>query len=479
MPKKYFGKVKNAENVPILNAIRNDSSMEYQRRIPSANSGNIKDVAEHILNNRPLRNEFISSLLNRIGMVYVRNNVWYNELSEFKRGMLNFGDTIEEINVGLVKARHYSHDRDYLEREIFGRHDIDVAAAIHKVNREDYYPVTVDDNTLRRAFLDDTGLNDFAQQVINAPTTSDAWDEYLYMTRIFSAFDNKYHFWNVNVPDVGANTSTGDDAKILLRKIKATVGNLKFMSPRYNAAKMPTSARPEELILFTTPEVNAALDVNALAALFNIDRAKVPTRIVEIRNEDIAMEGVQAFLTTNDFFVVADNSLETTSEFNPISRMTNYFLHHWEVISASPFAPFIKFSTQADTPPSPIKIASTLDIDELKFVVDADEKDVKSGTKGTGKIVRGGQVQMEVVFKGVGDTTPDLEFTEQWSVEGNKDLGTRIGNDGILCVSHEETSTELTVRCKVSWTDPVTKKLAEKSGSFTATVVADAAGLAG
>lgn len=479
MAKKYYGKVKNAENVPILNAIRNDASMEYHRRIPAANSGNIKDVAENILNNTPLRNEFISALLNRIGMVYVRNNVWYNELSELKRGMLNYGDTIEEINVGLVKARHYSHDRDYLEREIFGRHDIDVATAIHKVNREDYYPVTVDENTLRRAFLDDTGLNDLAQQIVAVPTTSDAWDEYLYMASIFRAFDNRYNFFNVNVPDVGVNASTADDAKVLLRKIKAAVGNLKFMSTRYNAAKMPTSAKSEDLILFTTPEVNAAIDVNALAALFNMDKAKVPTRIIEIRTEDIGMPDVQAFLTTKDFLVVADNSLETTSEFNPISRRMNYFLHHWEIISASPFAPFIKFSTAADTPATPIKIASTLDIDALEFVIDADEKDVKADTKGTGKIVKGGQVQMRVTFKGEGDTTPDLELTEQWSVEGNKDLGTRIGNDGLLVVSHEEEATTLTIRCKVSWEDRVTKKLVEKNGSFAATVVNDVAALAG
>ncbi len=479
MPKKYYGKVRNAENVPVLNAIRNDASLEYRRRIPSATSGNIRDVADAIMSFRPTRNEFIESLINRIGLVYAQNNVWFNELAEFKRGMLSTGDTIEEIAVGLVQAHHYSHDREYLERELFGRHEVDTATAFHKINREDYYPVTVDDNTLRRAFLDETGLNDYTQQIINAPTTSDNWDEYLYMTSIFRAFDNRYNFFNVNVPDVGVNSSTEADAKVLLRKIKAMIGNLKFMSPKYNGAKMPASVKPEDLILFTTPEVNAALDVNALAALFNVEYAKVPTRIVEIRQEDIGMPGVQAFLTTKDFLVVADVSLETTTEFNAVSRQTNYFLHHWEVLSASPFTPIVKFSTAADTPASPIKIADTVDIDSLEFVIDGDETDVKNSAKGSGKIVKGGQAQMRAVLKGLGDSTPDLEFTEQWSVEGNKDLGTRIGNDGLLVVSPQETGTSLTVRCKVSWENTATKTLVEKNASFSLTVVADKAGLAG
>ena len=477
MVKKYFGKVRNANNVNILNAIRNDASLDYRKRIPSASKGNIADVADAIFSFRPHKNEFIESLINRIGMVYARNSVWFNPLQEFKRGMLEFGDTIEEIQTGIVKANHYNHQRDYLERDIFGRADIDIATAFHTVDREDFYKVTVDDNTLRRAFLDPSGLDQLTQQIMSAPTTSDNWDEYLMMTSLFRVMDNKYPMFNVNVPDVAKMDSTEDQARSLLRKIRATASNMQFLSTRFNGGKMPVSARPEDLILFATPEVKSGLDVNALAVLFNVSYADVPTRIVEIRQDDVMMDGVQSFLTTKDFFVIADTSLETTSEFNPVSRQTNFFLHHWEIISASPFAPVVKFSTQPDTVKDKIEIAPAVAIDRVQFVIDADETDVRNIDSGTARIIKGGSAQTEAVLTGLKAGQEDIEFTEQWSVEGNKDTSTRIDNDGLLTVAASETGTPLTVRVKVSWIDPATGKYVYKVKALSVAVVGDKAAL--
>lgn len=479
MAKKYFGKVRNADNVNILNAIRNDASLDYRKRIPSASKGNIADVADAIFSFRPHKNEFVESLINRIGLVYARNSIWFNPLQEFKRGALEFGDTIEEIQTGIVKARHYSHDREYLERDIFGRADIDIATAFHTVDREDFYTVTVDDNTLRRAFLDPSGLDQLTQQIMSAPTTSDNWDEYLMMASLFRVMDNKYPMFNINVPDVAKMDSTEDQARSMLRKIRATASNMQFLSTRFNGGKMPVSAHPEDLILFATPEVKSGLDVNALAVLFNVSYAEVPTRIVEIRQDDVLMDGVQAFLTTKDFFVIADTSLETTSEFNPVSRQTNFFLHHWEIISASPFAPIVKFSTAPDTARDKIVVAPTVAIDRIQFVIDANETDVRNVDSNTGRIIKGGAAQMEAILTGLKEGQDDIEFAEQWSVEGNKDTSTRIDNDGLLTVAASETGTSLTVRVKVSWIDPATGKYVYKTRSLTVGVVADKAGLAG
>ena len=190
------------------------------------------------------------------------------------------------------------------------------------------------------------------------------------------------------------------------------------------------------------------------------------------------MNGVQAFLTTKDFFVIADTSLETTSEFNPISRQTNFFLHHWEIISASPFAPIVKFSTAPDTTRDTINIADNVAIDRVQFVIDANETDVKNVDKSNARMVKGGTAQLEAVLTGLKAGQEDIEFTEQWSVEGNKDNGTRIDNDGLLYVSHDEAAATLTVRVKVSWIDPTTGKYVVKTASLSVATRDNAAGLA-
>ena len=448
MARRFYGKVRNADNVNILNAIRNDASLDYHKRIPAANKGNVADVADAIFSFRPHKNEFIESLINRIGLVYARNSIWYNPLGELKRGALEFGDTIEEIQVGIVKANHYNHDRDYLERDIFGRADLDVATAFHTVDREDFYKITIDDNTLRRAFLDPSGLDQLTQQIMSSPTTADNWDEYLMMSALFRIMDNKYPMFNVNVPDVAKMDSTEPQARSLLRKIRATAGNMQFLSTRFNGAKMPISAKPEDLILFATPEVKSGLDVNALAVLFNVSYADV-------------------------------TSLETTSEFNPISRQTNFFLHHWEIISASPFAPIVKFSTAPDTARDSIEIASAVAIDRLQFVIDSNEQDVRNVDKTSARMVKGGTAQLEAVLTGLKAGQEDIEFTEQWSIEGNKDTGTRIDNDGLIYMSPNESSQLVIARVKISWIDPATGKYVTKTQQLSIVPKDNVAGLNG
>src|SRR5699024_12701557 len=93
---------------------------------------------------------------------------------------------------------------------------------------------------------------------------------------------------------------------------------------------------------------NATIDVDALAGAFNVERSTLAGRQVTIPQEQFGLDGAQAILTTKDFFVVADQILENTSAENPVGLTTNYFLHHWPVISQSRFAPAVLFHTGAD-----------------------------------------------------------------------------------------------------------------------------------
>ena len=106
---------------------------------------------------------------------------------------------------------------------------------------------------------------------------------------------------------------------------------------------MPVWARPEDLILITTPEVVANINVSTWAAAFNLDKQQMEAQIITVPRSRINIDGAQAILTTKDFFVIADNLLENTSQPNPVSLGQNYFLHHWEVISASLFVPAVMF----------------------------------------------------------------------------------------------------------------------------------------
>lgn len=434
--------LKPTSNEIILDRIRYEGSNDYQRRIPEATKAGVQDTMKALTKYRPLWNEFEAALINRIGSVLARNISWSNPLSIFKQGMLNQGDTIEEIQVGLIKARNYDPDRESLEKELFGTHRAEVQANFHKINRMDRYDITVNSDLLRRAFLTGTEMGSFVGQLMEAPSTSDQWDEFLLMCQLFPEYSANGGFFKVKTPDVSAPDSTEADAKKLLRIVRMFADKLPFVSTKYNAAGMPMHAKKDELILFCTPEVKAAIDVEALAAAFNVDYAAMPSRMIVIPEENFGIPGLQAILTTESFFVVADNLLETTSQYNAATLSNNYFLHHWEVISASRFTPAILFtSLEGD---EEIKLRTPVTGIEAITVTDI--------LGNTPTELERGEVY---AYNSDAVTTPadGVNNGVRWAVSGNTSNRTYITQAGVLHVGFDEEAASLTVTATTTWID--------------------------
>lgn len=421
-------------NQYILNAIRKNASPDYRARIPAATQATMAEQLANIMDFEPARNEFINALVNRIGLVIARSNNWNNPLAKFKRGILSYGETIEEIQVGLLQAHEYSPEREYLEEANFGVEVPDVQSSFHTRNRKNYYRVTINEQELRRAFLEEGGLSGFISQLMAAPTTSDQWDEFILTARLFREYYDNDGFFKVNVPNVAALDSTADDAKAALRAVRTMADNLPFISTAYNAAGMPVSASADELELFVTPEFNAAVDVEALAAAFNIDRAQIASRQTVIRQQDMNIPGAQAILTSRDFFVIADTYFQTTSQQNAAGRTMNYFLHHDQVVSASRFVPAILFTTEPSTPiviTDPV-IASIADI----VVTD------RTGATVAGAIPRGDFYNVTATPT----TTPEGgNVPVIFTLAGAQSDYTKLSQNGTLFVGVDETASQLSI----------------------------------
>lgn len=456
---RQTGILRDKDNVAILNAIREDGTAEYYKRIPKATQANLSQVLKHLTNNPPAYNEFIDALVNRIGSTMVRGITWNNRLAKFKRQKIEYGDTIEEAQVGLIKSHVYSPDRDYLERELFGKHDVPIETSFHKRNRQEYYPITINEAQLQAAVLNPDGLGSFVSQILSSPTTSDEWDEFLATCSLFSEYEKDGGFYHVHVPDLRATTATEADAKAALRKMRAMAGTITFPSTRYNAAHMHVTAQPGDLELFITPEAMATIDVEALAGAFNVEKADMVGRTTIIPAEHFGVDGCQAIMTTADFFMIADNKLQNTTQYNPVSLGTNYFLHHWEIISASRFVPAVMFTTGADDQHIVIQPKVT-GLGE-GTVVDAEGKAVTKAEPGQKVVVN---------FPLEGTDLGGAEIGIDYEVSGNKDKRTKIDNEGVLSIGIRESADTLTITGTCVITDPADPKAAAKTASKTVTV---------
>lgn len=424
-----------ADNATILNAIRSHSSSDFQRRIPNQTKASVSDSLKSLYDYQPTRNEFLDGLVNLIGLQIVRNTNWTNPLSIFKQGMLEFGDTIEEVAVGLLDANVYQHDRDYLEKDIFGQETPEIQAVFHKVNREHWYKLTIKEAPLKRAFLSEYGLQNLITELMGTLTKSDNWDEFLLMTRLFREHYDNGGFFKIQIPDLNSAASDESDAKFALRRMREIGETVQFISRHYNPAHMPVAINPDDLVLFITPEAKAAIDVEALAAAFNMDRAQFDAQTITIPREHFNIPGAQAVLTSRQFFVIADQRFETTSAANPVGLFNNYFLHHWQVISSSPFAVAILFTTEAGD-------VITIDDGTVTGVEAMTTLDAYTGEAVT-SLKRGGTY----LVTGEAITTPEgaLNDAVRLNLAGAQSGRTYVTQSGTLHVALDDAATSLTL----------------------------------
>ena len=115
--------------------------------------------------------------------------------------MLNFGDTIEEVQTGLVPLILTTLSATTW-KDIFGAHKPNVASQFHTVNRQEYYKITVNRDQLRRAFWTSRVWRTTCPQILASPTTSDQWDEFLLTCSLFAENEKNGGFYHVKVPDL-------------------------------------------------------------------------------------------------------------------------------------------------------------------------------------------------------------------------------------------------------------------------------------
>lgn len=338
-------------NTTIAGRVYLSGTNDFQQRVPNPTIEGIDATSKFLFDpmNRRYLNEFVDAYVNRIGTQIVHNNQWENPLTVFKGANLRYGSSIQESALKWIKAHTYDVDDDTLLK--VSRPE--AAVWYHTVNRKDRYDITVELPDLQQAFADEMGLNRLIDAIMTVPRNSDNYDEYLCMLNQLAYYEQNWGFFKHRVSAAPTDEATG---KEFLKAVRAYAKKLKFPTSLYSPVSaeygIPTFAKPEELVLFITADAAASIDVDTLASVFNLDKAEAAYRTIEV--PELPISNAFALLTTDNFFVCNDYVYANESFYNPQTLSTNYYLHHWEVVSASPFVPAILFTTDAPTTVSTI-----------------------------------------------------------------------------------------------------------------------------
>ena len=462
MANKDILELRDLTNAEILDGIREDAGWDYQSRIPAATQAGVADVVNKLNEYRPHWNEFLNAFVNRIGAIYARNQAWQNPLAVFKKGMMTFGDTVEEYMSDLLEAHGYDPDRNYGEKFLFGQERPNVEVNYHRVNRQDMYKVTVNEKMMRRAFLNDGGLSQLISQIMEAPLKSDMFDEFLIMSRLFAQYEANGGFFKIRVPEFRGLTAGETEAREALKTVKALAYELPILSRQYNAAHLPMAARPEDLTLIGTPEFLASIDVDGLAPIFHLDKATIMAeRTIGLPSKYLGIDGAQGILTTKDFFMVMDTLIENRSQPNPAGLYDNFFLHHHGIYSASRFVPAILLTSESGT----ITIREEFTVSSLATPVVSDNENASLTTVNRGGLY---SVSTAAVTDPVGH-----DVAVAYSVTGNKSTKTYVTSQGVLYVGANETATTFTLTAHSVIVDATNPRLDPKTSSVVLTVAGD------
>lgn len=377
MPRRIAVNELNASTIDIMNVIRENAGYDYQQNVPVVEkSSDIPKVGEIIYGTPAFANQFINALVNRIAIVRVQSATFNNPYEILKKGFIEFGETVEDIFVSIAKAVEF--DPEKAAAREFKRTFPDVRSAFHVMNWRVMYPVTIQDEDLKQAFLSIDGVQNLIAKIIDAVYTAANYDEFLLFKYLIIKAVSHGH---MHAMSIGDGTKMTDAAK----KFRGTSNKLPFMSSDFNDNGVKTTTPKDRQVIFMDADFNADFDVEVLASAFNMDKADFMGRlflmddwtkfdnerfdtiransdgIEEVTSAELTlMKNVKAVICDENWFQVYDNKSQFTEDYVAAGLYWNYFYHQWKTISSSPFANAIVFVTDTATVDLPATITAEI-----------------------------------------------------------------------------------------------------------------------
>ena len=368
-------------NQTVLEKCWIEGSNDFQQRIPNPSISGYARSVDALFQpyNHDLYNEFSGMLVGLMG-TYVNSKLFENPLRELKKPAMQWGNTAREVAVKYLKAHTQRFDSETLLKV----EKPEYVEWFYSVQNPRRYEFSWSKYELQRVFSqgDSYAFDDLLSATLTQMYSSDNYDEMQTMIQMFAEADNRFENGLFRYSLSAAPTDEAT-SKELLTAIRGIAGTMKFPTELFNAIDVPVFESADTLVLWVTPWVLANIDVQALSAVFQLDKAEIKYRIIEI--PEFPIPNVYAALTSEDFIYCRDVWYGVEPPFyNPENMTSKYYLQHSELVGANPCAMCCLFSTDAGTNIPTITVTPST----LAF------------SPATGTVAPGGELQTKLVLSG-------------------------------------------------------------------------------
>lgn len=360
------------KGVKTFNFIRANSSEAFVNVVPAGTKDNIQTISNILFNDayQPMLNEFVTNLINRIALTIVRNKSFNNPLAIFKKGSVPLGTDIQDIYENPAEAEAYEYSNTAMAK-LLTITDPDTHVAYYRRNRKDLYTKTITREGLQGAFVSWEKFEDYISAITTSLYSGNYISEFNYTKQLV---DGAYDNGKVIVETVSAVTDAAT-AKAFVKKARALYSKLKFPSSNYNAYSKFSGAKgtittwtdEDRIVLIVKSDVMAEVDVEVLAAAFNIDSAKLMGRIVEV--DSFENDEIQAVLCDEAWLQIYDNILRFDEFYNARVMAWNEYLHAWGTFAICPFANAVVLATAQPKPATAISVSDVSVVEDATATV--------------------------------------------------------------------------------------------------------------
>ena len=272
------------------------------------------------------------NLLGKIAIQVIRDVVTKNPLSEFMKGRIENGETVEQAVIKLVE----SNDFDRTGANALAP-DTAEKMAVRYFNdwSKKTFNTTVFVTEIQKYLLGEVSAESIIEKIVGTLARSDTHELYQGIKDLLAwgSTDGSNGENDTVITDVGTvELKNGAiDYNGVLKKIKNTVDGMTFVGNSFNKAGIDIKSELDNLMVVMPYTLYNDTDVDSLSGFFNLDKAEIKNRIIKVDTTDN-----KVYVIDKLSILVYTRLYQMLTQLNAKGAFYNYYLHVERLFAISP-----------------------------------------------------------------------------------------------------------------------------------------------
>lgn len=271
-------------------------------------------------------------LIGKIAITVIRDVVTKNHLEAFLKGRIDYGDTVEQAVVKLLESTAYDRDGE----NALAPDDTEKLAVRYFNNwSRKKFKTTIRTTEMKKYLTGEISAEDVAEKLVSALAQSDTQELYEGIKSLLAWGSSLGSFGDDDAVFTYLGDVAGDGTKYdyngILKKIKNTVKGMTFVNNSFNKAGIKRATRLEDIIIVMPYSLATDTDVDSLSGFFNLDKAEIKNRIIEVDTNDN-----KVYILDKYAVLVYTRLYQMLTQLNADGAFYNYYLHIDRMFALSP-----------------------------------------------------------------------------------------------------------------------------------------------